>query len=111
MTPHAQELATLKELLSIFTKTKETLRRYKRNQLIAGGIALGLILLAVLGGSFGILESREAVFAALFGGMSAGISFLYRCSVEQIPFFTQFTSPDIPSIRDRIRQLEDAPKN
>jgi hypothetical protein len=108
MTPHKQELVTLKELLSIFTKTPETLRRYKRNQLIAGFVALGLILVSLLGGSIGIVEPREAVVAALFGGMSAGISFLYRCSVEQIPFFIRFTSADIASIRDRIREIEDA---
>jgi hypothetical protein len=110
MTPHAQELAMLKEFLSIFNNTPATLRKYKRNQLIAGGIAIGLILISLLGGSIGILEPREAIVAALFGGMSAGVSFLDRCSVQQIPFFIRYTSADITSIRARIREIEDSIK-
>ena len=100
----------LKEFLSIFNNTPATLRKYKRNQLIAGGIAIGLILISLLGGSIGILEPREAIVAALFGGMSAGVSFLDRCSVQQIPFFIRYTSADITSIRARIREIEDSIK-
>ena len=108
MTPHAQELAILKELLGIFTKTPETLRRYRRNQLISGCFALGLILTSLIGAPIGIVGAREAIVAALMGGMSAGISMLYRCSVEQVPFWIRFTSADIASIRARIRELEDS---
>jgi hypothetical protein len=107
MSAQPQELATLKELLSIFTNTEATVSRYKRYQCTAGAIALGLILLALIGGSSEFIGAKEAIFAALFGGMAAGLSFLYRCSVQQIPFYTRFTSLDTQSIRERIRQLED----
>lgn len=108
MTQQAQELATLKEMLSIFTNTQETLRRYRRNRLMVGAMAVGFILLALWGGSSGLLGMTETVLAAFFGGTSAGISFLYSCSVQQVPLFTRFTSPNLESIRDRIREIEKA---
>jgi hypothetical protein len=107
MNQHTRELATLKEFQRIYTETPLTIGRYKRYQLIVSIIGLGLILLSLFGGSIGFLAFREAVIAAMFGGMAAGISFLYRSSLHQIPFLIQFTALDVPAIQNRIQEIED----
>ena len=106
MNQHTRELATLKEFLRIYTETPLTISRYKRNQLIISIIALGLIMLSLAGGSVGFLSSRDSVIAAMFGGMAAGISFLYRSSLQQIPFLIQFTALDVSAIQSRIQVIE-----
>lgn len=106
MNQHARELVTLKELLRIYTETPLAIRRYKHSQLIVSIIGLGLIFLSLIGGSMGFLACRDAVIAAMFGGMSAGISFLYRSSLHQIPLLIQFTALDEAAIKSRIQEIE-----
>jgi len=109
MNQHTRELATLKEFQRIYTETALTISKYKRYQLIISIIGLGLILLSLFGGSMGFLGFREAVIAAMFGGMAAGFSFLYRSSLQQIPFLIKFTALDVPAIQNRIQEIEDLP--
>ena len=106
MNQHTRELATLKEFLRMYTETPLTIKRYKRGQLIVSVIGLALILLSLSGGSMGFLAFREAVIAAMFGGMAAGISFLYRSSLHQIPFLIRFTALDVAAIQNRIQEIE-----
>lgn len=111
MNQHTHELAILKELQRIYTDTSLAIARYKRFQLIASIIGLGLILLSLIGGSMGFLPTREAVLSAFFGGASAGFSFLYRSSLQQLPFLLRFTTLDVQSIQNRIQEIEDFAKS
>jgi uncharacterized membrane protein len=107
MNQHTRELATLREFQRIYTETEMTITKYKRYRLIIGMIGLGLILLSLFGGSTGFLAVREAVIAAMFGGVAAGFSFLYRLSLRQIPFLVRFTALDVPAIQKRIQEIEE----
>lgn len=108
MNQNPHETATLKEILRIYTETEAIIKRYNQPKLIVSSVALGLTLLSTIGGSAGFLPAREAVISALFGGIAAGISFLYYSSLQQIPILLKYTTLDEKELESKIQAIETA---
>ncbi|TLD69771.1 hypothetical protein FEM03_15715 [Phragmitibacter flavus] len=106
MNPHSQELSILKEIIKVYTETTSTTQRCRRLSIIIGCIAPALIILAIAGNVSAILQTRDNLVLAVFGGIACGLSFLYRCAAMQAPYFAKYTTLDAESIRQRIREIE-----